>query len=467
MKRSLRTQMFMQYAAIVLICMLVIPAGISKMLDLQFKRFTENKLAEDEQQIVRFMEELYSVDGSWNIALLSRIRTDIFRWPMMGISLSNAQGNLIWEFRRPFMRSPGSHGQQRGRKDHFEIQPEFYLVRESNILFDAQNVGTVRFTYLPFVESREGLFLKQFNRLMVKSVGMMLAIAAIIAFVMAGRISKPVLRVAERAASISKGRYRSTEKMKSKIKEIETLIESIDKLGLSLEAQEELRKRMVGDVAHELRSPLTIVKSHLEAFEDGVWSPTPDRIKLTVDEIDRLSERITGIERLASLESGEEQIEFVPCDLSAELARTELTFEPLFCEKNITLERHLEPDVMVEADMPKLKRAIENLLSNALRYTDPEGTVKVILQRGGGNAEIIVEDDGIGIPLHDLPNIFDRFYRTDKSRTRESGGMGIGLAIAKTIVEAHGGTIAVESHEGEGSKFTILLPLAERGNKKK
>jgi len=466
MKRSLRTQMFMQYAALVLICMLVIPTGISKLLDLQFKRFTESKLAEEEHQVVQFMEELYSVDENWNIALLSRIRTDIFRWPMMSISLSDASGNAIWEFRRPFMRQ-NAHGSHRERGRSFEMQPELYLVRESKVFFAGQEVGTIRFTYLPFVESREGLFLKQFNRLMFSAIGLMLLFAAVIAFIMAGRISKPVLRVAERAASISRGRYRSAEKMTSKITEIETLIESVDRLGLSLEAQEELRKRMVGDVAHELRSPLTIVKSHLEAFEDGVWSPTPDRIKLTVDEIDRLSERITGIERLASLESGEEKMEFVSCDLSTELERTALSFEPVFRDKQITLERQIETDVTVDADMPKLKRAVENLLSNALRYTDPGGRVTLSLVCCGGTAEISVTDNGIGIPEADLANIFDRFYRTDKSRARVSGGMGIGLAIAKATVEAHGGTVSVESREGEGSRFTIRLPLAGQKNETK
>lgn len=207
------------------------------------------------------------------------------------------------------------------------------VVREREITVDGNLVGKMRFVYQPFIESREGVFLKQFNSRMFYSVGFMLVIASLIAFVMADRISKPILNVTKRASLISKGKYRSADQMSSKIKELQVLIESIDKLGLSLEKQEALRKRLISDVAHELRSPITIVKSHLEAFEDGVWTPTPERIKLTVDEIDRLSLLIAETERLSYLESGDEHLELSCVNLSEELDRTAMSLEPLYKEK--------------------------------------------------------------------------------------------------------------------------------------
>lgn len=123
------------------------------------------------------------------------------------------------------------------------------------------------------------------------------------------------------------------------------------------------------------------------------------------------------------------------------------------------LLREIQPDVTAAVDMAKLRRAVENLLQNAMRYTDIDGEVKLSLKKYGDIAEISVQDSGIGICEKDLPFIFERFYRTDKSRTRDSGGMGIGLAIAKAIVEAHGGEIIVRSKEGGGSKFAITLPI--------
>lgn len=466
MKRSLRTQMLFQYAGIVLVCMIVIPAVIFKTLDTQLKKFTETRTAEDEQEIVLILQDIYEsgAGGAWNIARLSQVYGDLSRRPIVSATLFDNYGRVIWQFKRSDMwlkrhdRMVGPDGRARRRWIN-DIDDNKNIVRERVISVDENPVGKIRFVYLPFIESHEGVFLKQFNSRMLHAVGFMLIIASLVAFVMAERISKPILNVVKRASLISKGKYRSTEQMCSRIKELQALIESIDKLGLSLEEQEELRKRLIGDVAHELRNPITIVKSHLEAFEDGVWSPTPERIKLTVGEIDRLSLLIAEIERLSSLESGDEHLDFSCVDLSEELERTAMSLEPLYKDKSLTLLREIQPKVVTAVDIAKLRRAVENLLQNAMRYTDSGGEVRLSLKQKNAVAEISVQDSGIGVCEKDLPFIFERFYRTDKSRTRESGGMGIGLAIAKVIVEAHGGEITVCSREGSGSKFTITLPV--------
>ena len=215
----------------------------------------------------------------------------------------------------------------------------------------------------------------------------------------------------------------------------------------------------MSDIAHELRNPLAIIKSHLEAFEDGVWEPTRERIKLTVDEIDRLSKMISEIEKLTSIENAGNGIVLGSADLSNLTERVAMTFDPLYRSKSVDLKREIEADVFLAADETKIRQAVENLLSNALRYTDSGGTVTLSLVRSDGAADIKVSDTGIGISEQDLPYIFERFYRTDKSRTRSSGGLGIGLAITRAIVEAHGGKVMAESREGEGSTFTITLPL--------
>lgn len=466
MKRSLRTQMLLQYAAIVLICMIVIPAFIAKSLDTQLQKFLNARLLEDEQEIILMIENLYEKGDVWNLSRLSAFYGDFLRWPVVNATLIDNYGRVVWEFKRAELkprRQPRAMMMGPQPQYHHErtLHMNNYIIRERTITADGKTVGKMRFTYLPFLESREGLFLKQFNRRMISAVGFMLVAAALVAFIMANRISRPILKVARRAALISKGKYGPADKMSSNISELQVLIESIDRLGLSLEEQEELRKRLIGDVAHELRSPLTIVKSHLEAFEDGVWSPTPERIKLTVDEIDRLSVLIMEIERLSSLESGDEHLVFSCANLSEELERTAMSLEPLYKEKALALLREIQPDVIMTVDTAKLRRSVENLLQNALRYTDSGGKVVLSLKTRGALAEISVQDSGIGICEKDMPFIFERFYRTDKSRTRESGGMGIGLAIAKAIVEAHGGDIVVESKEGRGSKFTITLPIRD------
>lgn len=463
--RSLRARMLMQYAAIVLLCMIVIPAGIAKALHLQMKHFLENRMFDEEQSVVLFIRDIYESNGSWNLSRLSQLQGDLLRRPILSATLTDKYGRVVWEFRRLGMRDvlPDKMGRGKGEgmQSHMSMT-EFSqrnMIRNSKIIADDKVVGTIRFVYMPFIETREAAFLKQFNKHMVFAVAIMLVVASLFAFIMADRISKPVLRVANRASLISRGKYRTSDGMSSNIRELQILIDSIDRLGMSLEEQEELRRRLLVDVAHELRSPVTIVKSHLEAFEDGVWSPTPERIKLTVGEIDRLSSLISEIERLMSLESGDEHLVYSYVNLSEELEKEATLLEPMYKEKSLTLSREIQPDVVTAVDMAKIRRAVENLLQNALRYTDFGGNVTLSLRTRDDMAEISVQDSGIGINKRDLPYIFERFYRTDKSRTRESGGMGIGLAIAKAVVEAHHGDITVESREGSGSKFVIRLPV--------
>jgi len=458
MKRSLHTQMLLQYVAIVIICMIVIPASISKLLDRQFRRFAEEKLVEDQQEIVLFMQQIYSRGDSWNSVLLYELKGDFLRWPIIRAVLFDADGVVVREFRRQMKRGmDGMRGSPRWHNDDGTAKE--LVFRDEPIIVRGQKVGTMRFICLPFNDSREGGFLREFNRHMAYAVAFMIVIAVIIAFFMAERISRPVLNVAKRASAISEGHYKIADKMSSDITEIQTLIDSIDRLGLALEAQEELRKRLISDMAHELRNPVTIIKSHLEAFEDGVWEPTAERVKLTVDEIDRLSGLITEVETLMSVESADGCISLLPANLSEELENIALVFDPLFANKSVSLIRDIQPDVCVNVDMAKMRRVIENLLSNALRYTDSGGKASISLKRLERVVEISVADTGIGIPEKDIPYIFERFYRTDESRARKSGGMGIGLAIVKAIVEAHGGNIRVDSKVGAGSIFTVTIPL--------
>ena len=459
MKRSLHTQMLIQYVAIVIICMIVIPTAISKLLDHQFRRFAGDKLLEDQQEIVLFMQQIYSSSNSRDKALLSEIRGDFLRWPIVRAVLFDADGVVVREFRRQIKRDRGMMmNDDKMQNMHGHVRE--LVFKDESVIVNGKKVGTVRFVCLPFNDSREGVFLRQFNRHMYYAVAFMLAIAMLIAFFMAERISRPVLNVAKRASLISKGNYRITDGMSSDITEIQTLIDSIDRLGLELEAQEELRKRLMSDIAHELRNPVTIIKSHLEAFEDGVWESTPERVKLTVDEIDRLSNLITEVESLMSIENAGNNISLSTVDLSEELENIALSFDPLFDNKSVSLSRDIEQDVYIAVDVVKIRQVVENLLSNALRYTDVGGSVTISLRRGGGNVEISVADSGIGISGKDIPYIFERFYRADKSRARKSGGMGIGLAIVKAAVEAHGGNISVDSKEGAGSRFTVTIPVS-------
>ena len=196
----------------------------------------------------------------------------------------------------------------------------------------------------------------------------------------------------------------------------------------------------------------------MELMIDDVMEPTPERLKSCYDELSRLSGLITDLEHLESTESGEIVLDREDVEL-LRLSETILkSFETGIHEKNIDAQIVGE-EVHLLADRGKISRVIANLLSNALKYTDENGKITISVKRKKDSAELVVEDTGIGISKEEQERVFERFYRTDKSRTRKTGGAGIGLSITKAIVQAHSGTVNCESEPGKGSRFIVILPI--------
>ncbi len=232
---------------------------------------------------------------------------------------------------------------------------------------------------------------------------------------------------------------------------------AINHLAQALSEQESLRKRLTSDVAHELRTPLSAVSSHLEAMIEGIWEATPERLQSCQEEIKRLGSLVADLQRLANIEDGNLKLSKTRVDLQ-EIAQTAVrNLESEGMKKQISLSVSGSP-AYADADRERIIQVAMNLLSNALRYTPQNGHIEVETLETEAESILRVKDNGIGIPEQELPYIFERFYRTDKSRNRKTGGTGIGLTIAKSIVESHGGKITVESTVGEGSSFTVLLP---------
>lgn len=459
MKHSLRSQLIFQYMVIVIVCMLVIPTAISNLLEWQFKNFLDERLDEYENEFSEYLASTYAENGSWRGRGALPRGSNFLRWPVAMVQITDSDGGVVRVYRRFAVKPGPMHGMGHHRGGMAQAEIEGLMVRHKEIVVGGTTVGKVSFFVLPFNKSPENKFLQQFNKIMYYAVAVMLIIAAMIAIFMANRISRPVLNAARRAQQISMGKYAGEENRgASDITELQTLIESVDRLGKGLEEQEELRKRLMSDIAHELRNPVAVIKSHLEAIEDGVWEPTPERIRLTVSEVDRLSQLICEVEKLTLIEGAGHSLSMEETDASSVVEKAALVFDPLYKNKGVELKREIEPDVMTLMDGAKMRQVVENLLSNALRYTDPGGSVTVSMRGAEKEITICVADTGIGIAAKDLPYIFERFYRTDVSRARTSGGIGIGLAIVKAIVEAHGGTIEVESEPGKGSRFTVRIP---------
>ena len=248
--------------------------------------------------------------------------------------------------------------------------------------------------------------------------------------------------------------------------EVRQLAHSFNVMAAGLEEAERHRRNLTADIAHELRTPLSNIQGYLEAIRDGLVQPTPETIDTIHGQAIHLSRLVEDLRLLAQVEAGELTLELSPTRLEELLQSGVEAVRPRAETKGIALNLEVEPSLpTVELDATRIAQVVGNLLENAITHT-PEGGAVTVSARPGVNGvanslEVTVADTGRGIAPEDLPRLFDRFYRADPSRSRSTGGTGLGLTIARRLVEAHDGTIEADSVLGEGSRFTIRLPARQ------
>ena len=313
--------------------------------------------------------------------------------------------------------------------------------------------------YSPFYYNDSDFrFLDSLNKILIVVGISSVILAAVAGVILARRLSVPLVKVTDITKKVSEGNYSIRFKEDVRTKELSELSESINHMAESLEKQETIRRRLTSDVAHELRTPVANVSSNLKAIIDGVWEPDTERLQSCYDELQRISEIISDLEKLRQIEDENMNLEKTAVDLYELIQIVQTVFESELQKKHLNCVLNGETTV-VQGDGKRLHQVIFNLLSNAVKYSADGGNINISLKDSGHEtAVLIVEDEGIGISEEDIPLIFERFYRTDISRNRKTGGAGIGLTIVKAIVHAHNGKIIVESKEGKGSRFIVKLP---------
>jgi len=243
--------------------------------------------------------------------------------------------------------------------------------------------------------------------------------------------------------------------------EIGELAAAFNDMAQGLARADELRRNMTADVAHELRTPLSVIRGKLEGVLDGVYPATPEHLAPILEQTQLLTHLVEDLHLLALAEAGQLPLEKRPMDVGDLLRDAQVNFGPQADDRGVTLALNLPAALpKVVADWRRVAQVLGNLLTNALHHTPEGGCVTLSAAASGGWVEVSVADTGTGVPPEDLSYIFERFWRRDKSRSRAGGGSGLGLAIAKQLVELHGGTIGVESNPGKGSRFHFTLPLA-------
>jgi len=273
-------------------------------------------------------------------------------------------------------------------------------------------------------------------------------------------LTAPLARLTRAAQAIAAGDLSQRVEVRSK-DEIGDLGTAFNGMAASLAEAETLRRNLIADVSHELRTPLTIIQGNIQAILDGVYPLEMAQMAGLYDETRLLTRLVDDLHDLALADAGQLRLERTPVNVS-DLARTAAgQFDPVAEAAGVKLTLETSEDVPeVLGDADRLAQVLRNLISNAIRHTPAGGLVVIRIGRSGERVTIQVADTGSGIAPEDLPHVFDRFYRGDKSRSRRGGGAGLGLAITRQLVTAHGGQIEVASASGLGTTFTITLPVA-------
>lgn len=288
-----------------------------------------------------------------------------------------------------------------------------------------------------------------------------LIIGALLSYWISRRLVSPLQSLTMAVQRVGEGHLDEQVPVTSK-GEVGQLALAFNDMADNLKKQENLRKQFTADIAHELRTPLTSIRSYIEAFQDGILTANNENLTIINDEIERLVSLSSDLRDLNVAEMGALQPHFAQIDITELIDKTINKFHPLIQEKGIALEWQKLSPVFLDGDDYLLTRLFYNLIYNAYKYTESPGRISIQMETRQDDILISVRDSGIGIAKEELPYIFERFYRAEKSRSRETGGTGIGLALVQQITQLHHGTLEVESTLGEGSKFTVIFPLQSK-----
>jgi signal transduction histidine kinase len=325
-------------------------------------------------------------------------------------------------------------------------------------------LGQVYITSDPTAEPYVAPFLRlsaSINRSLLLGGSLAIGIALLLTFILSRRMTAPIGVLAKAARRLGHGDLSQRVRLQGE-GEVTALAQAFNSMAADLEYAEQLRRNMVADVAHELRTPLSNIQGYLEAIRDGMIEPDAATIRSLNEEASLLSRLVNELQELSLAEAGELKLVFQAEDITELLRQAVSPLQPQLTAGEISLSLELPDSLpLVNIDWQRVNQVLHNILENAVAHTPKGGAIRVAASEKGKWVEVSVADTGKGIPAEDLPHIFERFYRVDKSRARATGGSGLGLTIAKRLVEAHGGTITVQSKLGEGSRFSFTLPVVE------
>ena len=436
---SLRWKLLVGFLVIVVLAVGTVTFIATRTTTREFDRFITQDKALKYQGLAILLSSYYEETGSWKgIQKLIRRVKEAYRGRII---LANDQGMVIGDTGQT--PEPGNVSLGNSMKI-------------ATLRVDEESIG---FVYLRNRERSplEKSFLNSVNKSVLLGALIAGIAAAIFTLFYSRQILQPIKALTTASNKIKNGELGQRVRV-DRNDEIGELASTFNSMAHQLQTQKELRRNMVNDLAHELRNPLSKSHGYLEALKEGAMQPTEEIIDSLYRHSLLLKRLVNDLQDLAMAESGQLKLSKRPVVLRDLISNAVASLRVKLEENDVELDISAGDEILVQVDPDRIEQVLRNLVDNAIAHIKKEGSISIATEVAEDQVTIIVEDNGKGIPPEDIPHIFDRFYRIDESRARSSGGTGLGLTIAKEIVNAHGGDIEVESEVGEGTTFRFTLP---------
>jgi len=446
--RSITLKMILAFLGIALVSIVLIVLLARWNTGTEFSRFVVDRRGAD---LVQNLADYYSANGSWE-GVGKTIFSEAVLQPSEGGPSREPFFTLVDQNGLVVFAGPGYHLGEQVRQHELD--------QGISIEVDGGRVGTLVMGRVPFQRNpREEEFIQRTNLMLVYSAVGASLVALLLGIFLSRTLTRPIRELTEATHAVADGELGKQVSVRSK-DEMGELASSFNKMSADLARSSNARKQMTADIAHELRTPLSLILGHAEAVHDGVLPPTKYNFEIIREEALRLEQLVDDLRTLSLADAGELSItkqEVSPQKLLDDLRTTYLH---IASQQNVNIQLEVASDVpRLNIDPGRMTQVLTNILDNALKHTPEGGQVKLAAQQLGDGVELSVQDSGPGIEGEDTNRIFKRFYRTDTSRHRDDGGSGLGLAIARSIVEMHQGQIWAESKPGQGLKIIIRFPI--------
>ena len=471
-KLTYANRMTLAFALTAVMTVLILIAVLSVVWEGQFQRYTRQNMERLAVTTAQTIAQQYQFTNNWEDVHFNSVTEQAGLTGDVAVQVVNNRGQVVFDDTLS-MQANENADQHRRRELMDNTPPSSASVVVAPIVTQyGRHLGEVRV----WSTGSDSLLTKTDAAFRVNSYGAILMAAAIaivlasvVGVVVSRSLTKPIKRITDTAAKIRNGDLSARTGLNGD-DEIGQLGLTFDDMANSVERDLKMEKRLTSDVAHELRTPLMAMLATVEGMQDGILPADDEHLAIVDAEVKRLSRLVDAMLKLSRMENGSVTYDPVPTEMVSMISSLVTSQEPLFNKKDLRLKfknATNSRECYAEVDRDMINQAIINLMSNAMRYTPEGGWVVVGVSQDKNDVLISVEDTGIGIAKEDLAKVFNRFWRSDASRVRETGGLGVGMSLTKEIIDYHSGYISIDSNVGKGTCFTLHIPRTQphgRGN---